>query len=198
MVKEQKQKEPGEVFRIPGFSVTKLLILVGMAIILTILFYEYGQLRTTIVFGASALGVAGAIYSALLASENLQGVIKHRQLDFSFGYMVRWNDPAFSKLKHRWREILEVIRGRSPEDIEKLLNENKEDRTTAVDVLNFFEEMAIAIKFGTADELILREAFHGIIIDYYSTAEPWIERHRAAKARPRFLCELEELRDKWK
>jgi hypothetical protein len=73
------------------------------------------------------------------------------------------------------------------------------ERALVVDVLNFFEEMSLAMNEGLADEDTVRKFFRDMLEIYYGLFDEWIRGLRAdpIRPRPRVYVQLEEVARRW-
>lgn len=101
-------------------------------------------------------------------------------------------------LKTDWRVLNEEIEPLTPEGRFKLLDGDLKKRTIAVEILNFFEEMAANIVTDAVDEELLKNFFRTLVIRYYEDYEYWIIQHRRSRRAPDFCSELEKLARSWK
>ena len=98
--------------------------------------------------------------------------IKQNRIDKAFGFMERWNDVEFQKK-----------RDKIDEDAKKLL-------------MNFFEEMSLAIESRNADEEVLRRYFRFVAITAWREKEEWVKEIRE-KAEFAFI-ETETMVERWR
>lgn len=71
-------------------------------------------------------------------------------------------------------------------------------RIVAVEILNFYEEMATGINNLSLDGELLRGYWEPVIIKSFERYEYWIRQHRIRKKAPDYFEELEKLVSKWK
>jgi hypothetical protein len=95
------------------------------------------------------------------------------------------------------RDLVREKRANPQLDIEGQLQDGAKSANVA-DVLNFFEEMAIAIQLEVADEETARRFFRGIVVTYYDALRGWIEKRRSERSNPRFFREIEWVWERWK
>lgn len=75
------------------------------------------------------------------------------------------------------------------------LDKNPTNRQALISILNLFEYIAIVIKYGLADEEILKKAFKTSFCDYYERLKRYIMWRR--KKSPFYYINYEELAKKW-
>ncbi len=78
-----------------------------------------------------------------------------------------------------------------------VLRADPHKRSVVQDVLNHFEELALAVRRGIVDEAVLKDYFRFVVIDYFSVFEDWVRKLRAEARNPAGYAELEWLRDRW-
>jgi uncharacterized protein DUF4760 len=71
-------------------------------------------------------------------------------------------------------------------------------RSKIVGMLNFYEQVAIAVQIKSADERILRRFFRAVICQSFDNLEGWIKNERTIDNEPRYFTDMEELAKSWK
>jgi hypothetical protein len=154
--------------------------------------------RPTIIFAVSILGGVLTIWGLLQATENLRRSNQEKKLTASASFVQRWNNPAYLELKRRWRLLNPVMDDLGEEAAAERLEQNIEERIVAVEILNFFEEIAISIETNTADEQLLKLYFHTIFLKSYERYGFWMKTHREKRHAPRYWNVCLPLMKKWK
>jgi hypothetical protein len=156
--------------------------------------------REVLVFLAAMLGGIGVLISAMneIDARHQEIATRREQVDHerargALQFVSDWNSPEFYHAKNKGREVLEYFEKNGHTDCEFI----KERLQNLVDVLNFFEEMSIAIQLGHVDDTVAKRFFRSIVIHYWQVTEPWIKKRRAAKQNPRLLCEFDTLAKNW-
>ena len=182
-----------------GYLVLVSLLTVGFVVGLTWLYAKADKdLRDIITYGSTLMGATAGLLLVLYTAENIRNSNRDKASAAASRFVQRWNDPEFFALKKAWRAISDELEGLTPEGRFNCLNDNAEKRVTAVEVFNFFEEMAIAVNMEFADEEIIERFFRDILLKYFDHYQYWIEQHRAARKFPSFCSELAEVVRKWK
>jgi hypothetical protein len=163
------------------------------------LLYEFhnadDKWKQTIVFGASIVAGAFALFSYLKGIEQGRRQTAERLID-------RWTDPSMMPLKDIVREITE-----GHLDTAQLMRSGKGvkldqsalcARSKVIGMLNFYEEVAIAVRIKSADEDILQRFFRAVILQAFDNLEVWIRNERTIDNESRYYVELEQLVAKWK
>jgi hypothetical protein len=73
-----------------------------------------------------------------------------------------------------------------------------EKRQNLFAALNFFEEIALAVNMGLADEEILRRMYRFTVVRGYGSVAPWVKKRRDEAEAPRIWTEVERLYESWK
>ena len=128
-------------------------------------------------FTAAIVSGLGIVYTVLLTVQTRRSASAAR-------FAERWNALDFSTAR---REVGEAIRGKKHLD--------QVDRLHLVQVLNFFEEMAISIDSGEAQEPILKKFFLGVVVDGAETFRGWIKAEQA-KSNPALFKEFLRMADR--
>ena len=196
------QDTPGTLGHVK-FPLTASFLLAVAVIGLTYLFYKFPNERETFKFGIDAATLAAGVLSAYYVGKSLlQGVeqrdrgLNDSRIATARHFCERWNNPGLAETKDVFRQIIESGKAHDASFVEnELLDGNK--RIVVVEVLNFFEEMALVANIKVADEATLKRFFCGALKSYHSTLSPWIQNHRASKARPMMWCEIDTLIGRW-
>jgi hypothetical protein len=201
----RKLKHVGELVEVK-FPVGISLILFLMVCLGGIIFWYYPKFRDELTFFGVAFGMAGGVVAAYYIGRTLQITVNQRdelldaeRVNKAFSYIHRWNATPFDDRKH-FRALMSKIRHFSPPEITKQLDADQADRAIVVDVMNFFEEMSIAINEGLADEETLVKFFRGMLELYYQRFSDWIEMLRidgGGHPRPRVYIQVEAVVKRW-
>ena len=96
----------------------------------------------------STIGANVAIYGLLKAADSLRQANAERVATTSIDFVQRWNSPSYLALKTAWRKLNEEVDALDDQGRDKLLANDVGRRSNAVEVLNFFEEMATGLTVG--------------------------------------------------
>lgn len=203
MIKTHKPEGPGEILRLEvPISVSVTLILA--VAILTIVYSMWTDARSTIKFLGASIGVAAGVLSAYYIGRGLRVTIEQRdraltdeKISRAFGLLSRWNDPNFAELRKKWRVLLEEIEGKTDDQVCEVIAPHIDKRTVIADVLNFYEEMGYAARSGVVDLETLKQLFKSIVIRYYTSIRPWIEKYRKEKHQETAFEHFEWLKKQW-
>jgi len=141
---------------------------VKLSVVLTILvaiagaiFWYCPRLHDELTFFGTAFAMAAGVLAAYYIGKTLQITVIQREeglkavrIEKAFSYIHRWNAAPFQD-RQQWRALLDKMHGMTPAQIANLLQNERADRAVIVDVLNFFEEVALAVNEGLADEQTL-------------------------------------------
>ena len=67
-----------------------------------------------------------------------------------------------------------------------------------LDVLNYFEEAAVAVNLGVADEQTVRRHQESLALEYWTIFESWVTAYRDEKKSPSRYVEFETVVNRWK
>jgi Domain of unknown function (DUF4760) len=201
----RKLKPVGELVEVK-FPVGISLILFLLVCLSGLIFWYYPRFRDELTFFGVAFGMAGGVVAAYYIGRTLQITVNQRdelldaeRVNKAFSYIHRWNATPFDERKH-FRSLMNKIRALSPTEVTKQLDADQADRAIVVDVMNFFEEMSIAINEGLADEETLVKFFRSMLEWYYQRFSDWIQNLRTdggGRPRPRVYIQLEEVAKRW-
>jgi len=198
-----KSSSPGEIIKLQ-VPVTMSVLLVILVVMLTVLFARNPMWRPEIEFFGASIGIAAGLLSAYYIGRGLKITIEQRDTSLaaekvarSFSLAQRWNEPNFAALREDWRSLIEEIDEKDAKEVCAIL-QDQHKKTVAADVLNFFEELSYAARSGLADLETLKNIHRSIVIRYYSTISPWVEKIRRDGPQPTAYEHLEWLRNQWK
>jgi len=186
------------------FPVGISLILALLVCLAGLIFWCYPKLHDVLNFLGSGFAMAAGVVAAYYIGRTLQATVRQRdealssdKVNKAFTFIYRWNSAPFEERKH-WRALLEKLKPQSATAIAAALRGGPE-RAITVDVLNFFEEMSLAINEGLADEETLRKFFRDMLEIYYGLFGEWIHEQRtdSIRPRPRVYVEFEQVAKQW-
>lgn len=188
------------VFKISiGYLALYFLLIAGIALGLACFYAQAdANTRSIIAYGSSLLGAMIALCTLLYTAQNIRRSNEEKLSVAASKFMERWNAPSYFDLKTRWRVLREELEPLSPEQRSIQLSSDSSKRTTAVEILNFLEEMAVAIHTRSVDEELLKRFFRSIVIRHWDIYEYWIRQHRKKPQSERFCIELEKVVDSWR
>jgi hypothetical protein len=174
------------------------------AIILTTAYQIFKKYRQTVVFLATALGVAAAILQFQAQTDQLHAqasqnhaAVRHSRVQVAFEYMRRWNDESFRATLPEATAALEGVAGKSPEQIHEYLGKNDAQRKALMAVFNLFEDIGLAVRTGYADDEALCQFFSEPVKRYFSTLRPWLDFYRAKTGRHGAYEHYQWLNESW-
>jgi hypothetical protein len=148
--------------------------------------------------------MAAGVVAAYYIGKTLKITVRQRdeallsdKVNKAFSFIHRWNAAPFDERK-QWRALLEKLKPKSGPDIAVSLKTGP-DRALVVDVLNFFEEMCLAMNEELADEETLRKFFRDMLEIYYGLFADWIHEQRTdtVRPRPRVYIQFEQVAKQW-
>ncbi len=170
------------------------LLVFLVAVVLDVLYYIVtGSIDKTLIFiGATAAGsgtILTAFYSAKVLSLQLSqntrsrsdflNSLEIRKKENAIQYGARWTDPNMQKSRHICREIAN-LKGNSLDEI-KIALDSEAKRSDVFHLLNFFEEMAIGIKYGTINEEMIKEQFEESLLTVWKSLHLWVDDYKKDK-----------------
>jgi Domain of unknown function (DUF4760) len=155
--------------------------------------------RTDLEFLALAVTAAATIGGSFWVGESLRRGLEQQKKREAFALMARWNSPQLFHARSATHKVLETFKrpGGGDGAVRALLNSDENVAMNARHVLNFLEELAIAVKVDHADEELLATAFAGLVLRSFRAYQSWIAEHRSAADRQKVWAELEGLYKKW-
>ncbi len=169
------------------------------------------NIREIMKFSINTLGVCAAVTSAIYVGENIKRNILSQKIYKALDYISAWNNPEFRDIKVNSLRILNKKKNDSGltyltiiksfySDKDGKVDENKysEMERKIFDVLNFFEELSLAIRNNLIDEMTAREFFDFILRKYWEIFEEWVEEMRNNRGYPDLYIYTEKLARNWK
>src|SRR3954452_19855901 len=154
--------------------------------------------REVISFAVTTVGAGVAIYGLMKAAENIRQSNAEKFRSASLNFVERWNSPGYWQVKSEWRKLNEELDPLAPHERDEVLDRDVAKRIVAVEILNFYEEMATGINNGSLDGDLLRGYWEPVIEKTFDRYQYWIQQHRVRKNAPGYFDELEKLATKWK
>lgn len=160
-------------------------------------FYLNVPLRDTITFAALALTAAAGIGSGFYLAQSLRMQAEQQKQAEAFALIARWNSPDLFYARNASFKALQVFQSQGEASVRELLDKDESVANNARHVLNFLEELAIAVRIGHVDEELVSDAFAGLVIRSFKAYESWINEHRRVTGRQKLWTELETLYRRW-
>jgi len=162
-------------------SVPLVILFVLLWAGVVILFWQVGPAqREAVKFAAEFLGGAAAIYALFLNVQAARNAAARR-------FIERWTDPTFAAHRKAISDMVEKgDLGPSP------------DRQALLAILNFWEEIAVAVLWHEADEDLLQDFFYSAVIKSFGVTEGWIKKERVARNQPSGYIRFENLYNRWR
>lgn len=195
-----KVKEGSLLARIPSIPIRVWLVGLLALVALSAAFYFWPSGRETLIFFSAALLGISAVGSNIYAARTLQIFLDRETrspVEMAFHYAERWNDPQMYHVRDACRQIMDM-RGDAPEAARARIDENEPYRKNIRPILNFLEELSIAVRTGRADGETSNRFFAGIVINLFQVTEEWIKEQRRNRNRPKLWIELQWLYNQWK
>jgi hypothetical protein len=203
------------IITIPRLTVTVGVVFFAVVVVMTAAFvFVPEQFRSALIFLAAAAAAAGQIAAALYTARVLQFTMnsqtaasrdmylkddateKRLLAEVSFRFGERWNEAAMFHMRKQCQEIIE--KRDQPDEIKNTIAANTDKQTNVGNILNFLEELALAVNEKKCDEAIAKRLFCGIVVNIWHATEGWVKEKRTARGRPQIWAELEALYHRWK
>jgi Domain of unknown function (DUF4760) len=167
---------------------------------------------------ASRWNVANTVIQGAILCVMVYGAIsverltaRHFQWQRAATFIERLNSDQIIRARatfDNWRKTGETLedliarsvdRARGKADSEKSASEHVESERAGIAArieqdlrvfVNFFQELAVAMKYGTLDELYTYDSFGAVVTRYAEEMRPYIEEVRAIRKRPRLYEDI--------
>jgi hypothetical protein len=186
-----------------GFSITVRVPIVGalgiLVIALCLGYILAPTYRDSLTFLALAITAAATIGGTFYVAETIRDQAVQRQRGEAFALMARWNSPDLFYSRKAWSKISSEFQLHGGGAVKTLLQDpaSEELQMNVRHILNFLEEIAIAIKSQHADEELLKDAFKSIIFRAGEALKDWIPEHRRVTGRNDIWDQFDDLYTKW-
>ena len=162
--------------------------------------------KGTIKFGATFFAAVVAIYAVLQTADSIRNNTKQvrqsaqeQRVRFALEISGRWTE-RIRDLRPEWGSLMLKFRDMSPDARAEYLisDENMKQKGMVLDVLNYFEEAAVAVNLGVADEQTVRRHQESLALEYWTIFESWVTAYRDEKKSPSRYVEFETVVNRWK
>jgi len=169
-------------------------ILTGLAFILA--YYFFPNHRDGIKFVGTVFAVSLAAYTAYHAGKSFQSNETRKAQESAYEFLHKFNETDTVRV----RTILQpVIDGKAAQlDQFNQIIGDKELWTNVIQILGIFEDIAIAISTGYADESTLYRSLSGMVPVFNNGLRGYILQLREKSGNATYYKELENLNDAWK
>jgi len=155
------------------------MIIIGLFLlsegILFSIYCLHPEWNENIKFGATVLAAAFALFEFLQKTQ-------HDRFESAGEFIKRWNDPVIDSVRKEVRSILTDALLLEPlirKSENHVFNQDQKDkRSQLIGVLNFFEELALAVHKKRADERYLYDFFSVTVKMVWTKFTPWIDADR--------------------
>lgn len=181
----------------PGVNIrlTIAAVVAGVAALFIIAYVLSPARRAEIQFAAFAVGAAAAIFSAYHAGITLRlNLYRDRQ---KRAYEIL---DTFNRVDSVETRVImdEVIASDAPATAYKTILADPQKHQSVRLILGVFEDLAIAVRTGYADEYVLFSSLQFAAAHYFDGLKPFIDGVRKEKNNKKFFIELERLVGAWR
>ena len=182
-----------------GYLVIYALVIASIAAALAYFYARSNDdMRKVITYGSSLFGAMVAMLTLIYTSQTIRQDNDERKNAAAAKFIERWNTPSLTPIKLQWWTLNHELDQLTPEGRSTMLATDLPKRMTATEVLNFFEEMAVAVNTMSADEEFLKRFSRTIVLAYWSRYSYWITEHRKRDGNSRVFVEFQKLAEAWK
>jgi hypothetical protein len=185
-----------------AFTITFGIIAVVVGAGLILLYLFWASARDELRFVVAALATVGGVASAYYIGSGLRATAESEKLTRTFAYPARWGDPPWAPARKATAELLKECQGKPEAErlaaIQKALKAKPELERDIIAVLNYLEELALAVNLGVVDEQIVKRFYRSTVVRGYRALAPWVKTHRDERESETIWSEIEALYDTWK
>lgn len=131
-----------------------------------------------------------------------QAIVETRRMDRTLEYIARWNSPNFDSFKEIAVEMRKIINN-YPDEVKhsdivlKALRQSEDLELKVSNILNFFEELALAVEKGLVDQDMIKEFFEYIFLRCATLFKDYIEDERIKRQYNKLYIEFTNLNETW-
>ena len=174
-----------------------VLTLIGSAVVVA--YIRYDNLRKVLEFSTTVAATVAGLTGASYAAQSLTRTAEEAKVDRTLSFISRWNDPGFEK--NQVISLLRTIDDKPNSELNDFIvcevDEKNDLKAEINTILNFFEEMALAINNKLVDENTLRDFFRGIVLTHVKKFYPWIKHRRKITDNEKVLKSITALYEEW-
>ena len=148
--------------------------------------------REVLSFTLGAVGAAAAILSVIYLGTSIRESVRSELWKRTFEYHERWSDDRLRES----RELLSKAFLNDGPAMIRIVRDSPDTERAAIALMNYFEEMALAIRVRAVDEDILVLYFKTPVLRAWLVLEPWVHVVREIRA-PSIYREVEALYRRW-
>ena len=166
-------------------------------------------IKTAVIFLTAGVAVYAVLQTADRIKDNTEQVrqsaeefqrsSQERRVRFALEVAGKWISSEARDLRSDWGPLAIRLRKLSENKRSAYLcdDENAKDRAVVLDVLNYFEQVAVAVKLGVADEKTVRLHQESLAREYVKMFDQWLTEWRKQKSATLYE-ELQKMVNKWK
>lgn len=130
---------------------------------------------------ATALALVLVVIEAYYALRSYWEDLRQRRIDHALTFVVRWNSMDFNLIRREVHVFLEEKSTRSAEysQLHVLVHSNKEIRGHVHYILNYFDELGLAVDAGVADPDLIYRYFHSIVTFWRTEIWGYVITHKS-------------------
>lgn len=179
-----------------SFKVTVALVILALSAALITVYFVFPLFRSHLVFIAAVIGGAGAIYGGYYTGLTVKQ-LRHQELkNRSFELVRRLDDIATISQRKRLESEIKVG-GSSDQHVYSTIQGDKELLGIATMLLNYFEDLAIAVQEDFVDERIMFRSLRWIACSTNERLGPYVRELRRMQSTPTFYIQFDRLVKRW-
>jgi hypothetical protein len=190
-------------------------VLVGASLVAMFYFFVNGKKidNSFASFFITTIGVTTAVTSVVMSSHanerNAESSAKARKTDRALAFIATWNNQYYSELRRSAiRPLGEKIKdldssAKLNAAVNQYFTDNPDVEEQVSTVLNFMEEIGLAVQADLVDEEIVYTYFGDVITRLHAGLNPWIctrrigHRSVSPKSRAQILIAFTTLAEEW-
>lgn len=176
-------------------TVAVIIVLLAAGFIAAYLVFDDPSSRDKIVFIASVIGGAAAVYSAYYAGASLRLNLYRDKQGRAFEVLDSLNRSDTVSAAATIDRAIEAKPGTLTYE---LITSDLTLYPAVKILLGIYEDLAIAASIGYADEGILYQSVHTTTVYYYDALKQYMDGVRKVKGSKEYYCELEKLVGRWR
>lgn len=176
--------------------ITGAVVIAVIATIVIAVFVNYPARRPEIQFAAFVFGASAAIYSAYHAGLNVRINLYRDRQKRSYEILDSFNRVDSVTVRITVDEAMD--KAETPSLVYKTIRSDPQKDAGVRHLLGVFEDLAIAVRSGYADEGVLYWSLNQLAVRYFDVFKPYIDEVRRDRRNQTLFIEFERLAAAWR
>lgn len=145
---------------------------------------------------ASAIALIVGAVGAWLALLSYRSSLHQKRLDITLAYVARWNALEFNQVRRKVWLFYQALEGIHPDKQVKRILKSNETRGNVNYILNYLDELGLAVNTGVVEWNFTYRYFKGIIVHYMDMFKAYVSERVSTSHDPLLWEDARNLYDK--